>query len=415
MMQIDQATLGKRLREARTNAGLSQEDVAQELGVPRTAVVHIEAGNRAVSTVELAELARVYHKPIADFFRESLTEEEDVLTAIGRIATDFEANPRVQRELEHHVELCQQGASLRRLLQLDSLSAPPAYGLSIPSSPWEAVQQGQAVAADERRRLGLGDNPIPDMADLITCEGIWASGTHLPDEVSGLFLRHSSLGMVILVNFGHRRARKRFSYAHEYAHSLLDRSSLITISRLADRSQLCEVRANAFAAAFLLPETGVMAFLAHRNKGLGSREVIPVYDAVPDELKMKVQATWRSVPGSQRVNYQLIALLAYHYGVSYQAACYRLRSIKFISENEMNELIAQNEEALQFLGILKMKDALEGNEADGDKKPDRELTREIVSLAVEAYNRELVSKAKYLELGKLLEIGRDDMLNLVQS
>src|SRR5260370_10699285 len=49
-MQIDQATLGKRLREARINCGFSQDAVAQELGIPRTAVVHIEAGNRAVTT-----------------------------------------------------------------------------------------------------------------------------------------------------------------------------------------------------------------------------------------------------------------------------------------------------------------------------------------------------------------------------
>ena len=56
-MSIDQATLAKRLRKARTNSGLSQEQVAQELGIPRTALVHIESGSRTVSTIEMVGFA----------------------------------------------------------------------------------------------------------------------------------------------------------------------------------------------------------------------------------------------------------------------------------------------------------------------------------------------------------------------
>ncbi len=206
-MPINQAALGNRLREARINCGLSQEAVAKELGIPRTAVVHLEAGSRAISTLELAEMARLYGRPIAEFFRESPAGEEDVLTAIGRISSEFQAHPEVQKQIEYHVHICQHGASLRSLLEFDALTAPPEYPLTAPASAWQAVQQGQAVAAEERRRFGLGDNPIPDMADLIASVGLWASGTNLPDEISGMFLRHSSIGMVILVNYTHPRAR----------------------------------------------------------------------------------------------------------------------------------------------------------------------------------------------------------------
>ena len=134
------------------------------------------------------------------------------------------------------------------------------------------------------------------MADLITSEGIWASGTYLPDEISGMFLQHSSIGMVILINYAHPRARKRFSYAHEYAHAILDRLAPVTISRIADRNQLKEVRANAFAAAFLMPETGVRAFLTQRNKGLGTREAIPVYDLATESQGMKSPCPAEIIP-----------------------------------------------------------------------------------------------------------------------
>lgn len=412
-MPIDQATLGRRLRDARTNCGLSQEEVADELGIPRTAVVHIESGNRAVSTLELAEMAKLYRRPIADFFRDSEHDEEDVLTALGRISDEFQGNPKVQQEIERHVNLCQHSAMLRSLLDYDAMALPPEYSMSAPSSTWEAVQQGQVVAKDERRRLGLGDNPIPDVADLIATEGVWASGTQLPDGISGMFLRHSSIGMVVLVNFGHPRARKRFSYAHEYAHALLDRTSALTVSRTTDRDQLSEVRANAFAAAFLMPESGVKSFLSQRNKCGGTRESFPVYDDATEELGAMVQASRRSEALSQRINYQLVAYMAYHFGVSYQAACYRLKSLKCISDSELAELLSKDDQALRFLDVMKVKDELVGQDDARKVKADRELTVELLSLATEAYSRELISKAKLVELGSLVDVERKDMLDLV--
>jgi Zn-dependent peptidase ImmA (M78 family)/transcriptional regulator with XRE-family HTH domain len=413
-MPTDQATLGNRLREARVNRGLTQDAVAKELGIPRTAVVHMEAGSRAVSTVELAELARLYGRPIPEFFRESPAGEEDVLTALGRISSEFHDHPDIQKQVEYHVTLCQHAAALRSLLEFDALNAPPEYPATLPTSTWQAVQQGQAVAAEERRRLGLGDNPIPDMADLITGVGIWASGTDLPDEISGMFLRHSSIGMVILVNFGHARSRKRFSYAHEYAHSLLDRSTPITVSRSVDRSQLSEVRANAFAAAFLMPESGVIAFLAHRNKGLGSREAIPVYDPTAEDRGADIQALRRSSPGAQQIHYQVVARMAHHFGVSYSAASYRLRSLKCVNDAQLGDLLGAQEQATRFLDLFKAKNDTEGLKGE-PAKPDRELLGEFLSLAVEAHDRELISKAKLIELGALVGIDRKDMLALIRA
>lgn len=414
-MQIDQATLGQRLKDARINCGLNQEEVARELGIPRTAIVHIEGGNRAVSTLELAEMAKLFRRTIADFFRDAPAGEEDVLTALGRISYEFQDDPKVQQEIESHVNLCQHGASLRAMLDIDALSAPPEYPLASPSSTWDAVQQGQSIALAERRRLSVGDNPIPDMADLISAEGIWASGTRLPDEISGMFLRHSSIGMVILTNYTHRRARKRFSYAHEYAHALMDRSASVTVSRVAERDQLTEVRANAFAAAFLMPGGGISAFLAHWNKCTGTRESIAVYDPSIGQSGAVVRALRRSTAGSQRINYQLVAQMAYHFGVSYQSACYRLKALKCVKDGELAELLTKHDMAMRFLEVLKIKDAIEGTDEEGQTKPDRELRVELSGLAVEAYNRELISKAKLIELGSLVQIDRKDMLDLART
>ena len=49
-----------KLREAREKLSLTQEYVAKYLGVPRTAIVQIENGNRKISGEELAKLCRLY-------------------------------------------------------------------------------------------------------------------------------------------------------------------------------------------------------------------------------------------------------------------------------------------------------------------------------------------------------------------
>ena len=54
-MSMDQAELGRRLRQAREACGLTQDDVAQEMGLARATVAQIELGNRSVSGLELAK------------------------------------------------------------------------------------------------------------------------------------------------------------------------------------------------------------------------------------------------------------------------------------------------------------------------------------------------------------------------
>ena len=59
--QIDpRLSMAVRIKEARKLAGLSQGQVAQMLGLHRPSVSEIEAGNRRVSSEELAKLAEIF-------------------------------------------------------------------------------------------------------------------------------------------------------------------------------------------------------------------------------------------------------------------------------------------------------------------------------------------------------------------
>ena len=76
-MSDDRKSLGARLREAREYLGLSQDEVAKDVGVARSAISLIENGQRKVDALELKKLAELYQRPAADF-----TGDNDVIDAL---------------------------------------------------------------------------------------------------------------------------------------------------------------------------------------------------------------------------------------------------------------------------------------------------------------------------------------------
>jgi transcriptional regulator with XRE-family HTH domain len=91
--------LGERLREAREYVGLSQEQVAAALGIPRPSVSGMETGKRKVSTIELQELARLYKRPYSYFLGEEDEEwqaAEESARALFRAAKGLSDRDREQ-------------------------------------------------------------------------------------------------------------------------------------------------------------------------------------------------------------------------------------------------------------------------------------------------------------------------------
>jgi Zn-dependent peptidase ImmA (M78 family)/transcriptional regulator with XRE-family HTH domain len=413
IMSLNPTTLGRRLREARDNRRLTQDQAAHAVGLSRTALVHIESGKRSLSTLELAELAKLYHRSVADFFAEDETgakREEDPLLIIHRLPPELVSDSEVNRQVSRCVELCSIGADLEMTLGIEEPKSLPVYEMRAPARPAEATRQGERVAEAERRRLGLGYGPIADMADLISTQGVWAAGVRgLPNEMSGIFLRHSSFGLVILVNYDHPRCRKRFSYAHEYSHALLDRKTTSAIVSSKENSQeFIERRANAFAAAFLLPAEGIRWFLDLLEKGRPSRRYRVTSTSAGDE---PVEAEERLAPGSQRITYQDVVALAHHFDVSYPVAVYRLSDLGFINAEEKTSLLERAVLGSRLLGAMDHFD----DERQATRKPDRDLVGQVVRLAIEAYRREEVSQGWLRDLSDKLEMPAEELVELAEA
>jgi transcriptional regulator with XRE-family HTH domain len=57
----------KRLKAARSAAGLTQAQAARALGRPQSFLSKCESGERRLDVIELEDLARVYRKPLTWF------------------------------------------------------------------------------------------------------------------------------------------------------------------------------------------------------------------------------------------------------------------------------------------------------------------------------------------------------------
>lgn len=88
--------LGRRLREAREYLGLSQEQVADHLGIPRPSVSTIEAGKRRITFLELKRLAELYRRPLSYFSGEEEQDADETTDALFRTTQELSSTDREQ-------------------------------------------------------------------------------------------------------------------------------------------------------------------------------------------------------------------------------------------------------------------------------------------------------------------------------
>ena len=388
-MPITQEEIGRRLRAAREAASLTQEQVAERIGLSRSAIAQIELGNRSVSSTELDRLASLYSRDIRDFFSEQFANEDSLL-ALFRANQDIAAKPETGDALRQCIAVGRELTNLERLVGVpDESTSAVRYTVPEPRSRYDAIKQGSGLAEQERRRLNLGDAPIEDISELLERQGIRTGMIDLPEDISGLTFVDSKVGPFTVVNRGEHIARRTFSFAHEYAHVLLDCDLHGVISRTSDRSGIREVRANAFAANLLLPEAGVRQFLAELGKGGESR----LFAETPTNDDQAIALEARDGSSTQEIRLHHVALLAHHFGTSRMMALYRLRNLQIISERELAVLLEQERSGRgrQVAELLDLPEPDHVNERN-------RFRHRFLTLALEAFTQERITRSKLEEL-----------------
>ena len=384
---------------------MTQDSVARHLGISRPTVVQIEQGNRAVSSIEIQKLAFLFGRDLRDFFKDEF-RAEDAIVALFRAESDAADHDEVVARLRECVALGRELSNLEQLLGISrDLAGAAQYPLPMPQKKWDAIQQGERVAEEERRRLGLGTAPTPDMVELLETQSVRTAVVRLPTDVSGLTLSDGQVGLFIVANADHHAWRRRFSFAHEYAHVLVDRDRSGLISRASQKNELHEIRANAFAAAFLMPREGVRQFVTGLGKGRSSRAHAEVFDETD-----AVSVEGRTESHSQDIQLYDVVQIAHHFGVSRLSALYRLQNLRLITEAEFQTMkvtdeAGQGRKVASLLGL-----------PDPDQQTaDHEFRHRVVGLGLEAFRRSLISQGKLAEIAQMVNLDAASVHELIQQ
>ena len=231
------------------------------------------------------------HRAIREFEKEEATPDGSILKRLSEVldvSLEFQMGGWVSRleglefrklasssvrdrarvEIEV-IDLVDRYLSVEVVLELDAADWKSPIPLERPTEETEAEE----VADRLRDAWDLGDDPIPDLTELLEERGLKVLAISLPASVSGLTcwaVRPKNRGRlpVIVVNRDHGLERRRFTLAHELAHRVMDTGFLVKP----------ESAANRFAGAFLVPASHLRRHVSSdrhpSRRQLGYDEVI---------------------------------------------------------------------------------------------------------------------------------------------
>ena len=386
------SNIGDTIFNLRERMGVRQEKLAEWVGVSRGTIAQVEHGKRDLESLELFRVADFFGCTVSDL----LTKGAADLEAIGvrfRRSMGIQDDDAVWEAVVRSIKLAREAANLRDILGVGMSEAyVPSYRIASPANKLEAIRQGYQIALKERNRLGLGSDRIVNIAKLMESQGVYAGELEMPADVSGFTICLDDLGSICMVNEKHPGLRKRFSLAHEYGHVLMDSDLGAVVSRAAESKELIEVRANVFAAGFLMPESGCLEMIRKIGKGSASRESVEVFDG-QDVTRIEE----RHSAEEQQIQLYDAARLAFYFSVSIQAMLYRLKNLRLISQARLESLLEEEEtDAGEYLKRL-----MHQNDTDNRLNESDIFRCTVINMALEALRRGSISRGKCLEVGRL--------------
>lgn len=246
--RIPDAELGERLRLARETVKLRQEDAARQIGVARTTVVAIEAGQRRVRLDELQILAAHYRTSVNALLRREAVHLDLVprfrRLRSGHATAVYDASKLLSDLVSAEVEL-ENALGVKRV---------QAYPPERPILPGDVESQAEQDAQEVRSWLGLGPGPLRGLLPLLELQlGVRLFVRPLDQSVSGLFAFDERAGACMLLNSRHSQERLLQSALHELAHLIATRQALEVIIDDAAVGSREERYASCFARCFSMP------------------------------------------------------------------------------------------------------------------------------------------------------------------
>ncbi|MCM2438500.1 ImmA/IrrE family metallo-endopeptidase [Agrobacterium vitis] len=375
--ELSAQEIGRRLRIARENAEIRQDDAAQVIGMSRPTLVSIEKGVRRVRIQEIQMLARHYGVSVNALLRREAVHT-DLMPRFRKLRETEDAHTNEAVQLFN--DLIKADVELENILGIQRRrNYPPERGIN----EGDVVALAEKHAKDLRDWLGLGPGPIADIFSVIDLGlGIRLYQRRLSSgsKVAGLFTYDESVGACILLNANHPLPRRIQSAAHELGHFYGTRQTPEVLEDDEKFLSRDERYANAFGRAFVTPA-----------------------ESFSESFRQLKEITGKTTR-------RLIILLAQQYNISRQACALRLEELGLAKKGtwawfENNGGIT-DEHVQEVLG--EMTDRRDPAKSDAD----RPISHRMSLMAHAAWKRELMSEG---QLAELLKVGRVELRGIIDQ
>ena len=226
---------------ARESRGISQKDVAENLGTSPTFICKIETDNRTLSEETLGKMSKLLKYPDDFFYQEG---EAYIPMSLNYRKRDH-VSAKVLIPLEAHINIYR--------LHIENISEKlKLKEANVPVLDLKKYESTEQVAKQLRKFWKMPKGPVENLTELLEENGIivisFDFGTERVD--SRTILAKGKLP-IICVNKLHLADRQRFSLAYELGHLVMHTNTMPSFDR--DISH----EANMFAAGLLLPESEI--------------------------------------------------------------------------------------------------------------------------------------------------------------
>ena len=244
------------LKWARLSIGLTLDEVAEKVKVEKEQLASWENETSEIAIPTIKKLAKTYKRPVTALFLEVPPE--------GIVPPDFRTLDSVEIEkLSLKSRLAIRRAQRNRVFFSGLLNKKDIFNLNI-----SLDDDIQKISSFFRKKLNISietqsswekGDVLNNWVDAIESLNIPVFQTSLPiEEFRGFCLRGNDLVPAIVLNQGDFPRGRVFTLFHELYHVFLKQEDIDSLKRkrgISMAHKIIELKANDFAASFLVPET----------------------------------------------------------------------------------------------------------------------------------------------------------------
>jgi len=237
-----ESIIAYRIKNARKLKCLSQQDLADNIGVSKQMISKYEKGLSIPNSSKLIKLSKLFDLKVDYFFRSYKVELGEVNF---RKKSNFSV--RKQESLKELIKI-----KLENYLWLeDILSIDYSFDNIIKNDKINSLRDVEKVVLKLRKKWNIGLDPIHNIIQLLEDKEIKVIELEdVEDKFDGLACFVNGKYPVIVVNSIFPVERKRFTLLHELGHLLLN----LPDCKANEKEKIC----NKFAEEFLLPRSIVI-------------------------------------------------------------------------------------------------------------------------------------------------------------